>query len=312
MVCPRPSTLAAPDQKRQRTAAVQDALRGLGASEGAPGLDEGGADNSHDVGGVGEVSAEGVAFFVVHFGCRANTVLLDVAGALQLNHGASRPPSSISFAVDRRCCRFTLFGMTSAIRPFTIGCPANRIPLLCLLCLASALAGARAQDAWESLPDVPFTYGVSAGGGLATDGTYLYAADFSGDASTDYVDLDHNGAYSAGERFSTLGIKTGSVRMARFDPATGSWVALPTLNAAGVDGNAYSGGKCYFVSSPPYRNPEPRYREKETSEIGIFDVARTFDQLYGEPEIVVSQRFYQHCLKHKIPLEVRPVRIDPD
>lgn len=33
-------------------------------------------------------------------------------------------------------------------------------------------------DTWTTLADVPFTYGVSAGGGLATDGTYLYAADF--------------------------------------------------------------------------------------------------------------------------------------
>ena len=32
----------------------------------APGLDDGGADNLHDVGGVGEVGAEGVAFFVTH------------------------------------------------------------------------------------------------------------------------------------------------------------------------------------------------------------------------------------------------------
>jgi hypothetical protein len=101
---------------------------------------------------------------------------------------------------------------------------------------------ASAQDVWEALPNVPFTYGVSAGGGLATDGTYLYAADFSGDASTDYVDLDHNGAYTAGERFNTLGIKTASVRMARFDPVAGSWATLPTLNPAGVSGNAFSGG----------------------------------------------------------------------
>jgi len=30
------------------------------------------------------------------------------------------------------------------------------------------------------------------------------------------------------------------------------------------------------------------------------------------PALIVSQRFYQHCLKHRIPLEVEPVRIDPD
>jgi hypothetical protein len=31
------------------------------------------------------------------------------------------------------------------------------------------------------LSAVPFDYGVSAGGGLATDGQFIYAADFSGD-----------------------------------------------------------------------------------------------------------------------------------
>src|ERR1035437_4010608 len=42
-------------------------LEGLGALDLlAPGLDDGRADNFHDVGGVGEVGAEGVALFVTH------------------------------------------------------------------------------------------------------------------------------------------------------------------------------------------------------------------------------------------------------
>jgi hypothetical protein len=158
------------------------------------------------------------------------------------NRESSKEHLPVCPAVERPSRPLAVFGLRFSIRGFPNPCPANRLTFRLLLCLASALTEARAQDAWESLPDVPFTYGVSAGGGLATDGTYLYAADFSGDASTDYVDLNHNGAYTAGERFNTLGIKTASVRLARFDPATGSWVALPTLNAAGVSGNAFSGG----------------------------------------------------------------------
>ena len=43
------------------------ALEGLGALDLlAPGLDDGGADDLHDVGGVGEVRAKGVALVVVH------------------------------------------------------------------------------------------------------------------------------------------------------------------------------------------------------------------------------------------------------
>lgn len=73
-----------------------------------------------------------------------------------------------------------------------------------------------------------------------------------------------------------------------------------------------SAEKCYFVQNPPYRNPEPRYSGKDFAALGAFDVARTFEHLYGVPELIVSQRFYQHCLRNKIPLEVLPVRIDPD
>jgi hypothetical protein len=58
---------------------------------------------------------------------------------------------------------------------------------------------------------------------------------------------------------------------------------------------------------------EPHYRNGDLQPFGVFDIAHTFEPLSsGEPGLMVSQRFYQHCLKSKIPLEVRPVRIDPN
>jgi len=56
---------------------------------------------------------------------------------------------------------------------------------------------------------------------------------------------------------------------------------------------------------------EPHYRQCELQPLGSFDIAHTFERLSGgEPALIISQRFYQHCLKNKIPLEVRPARID--
>jgi hypothetical protein len=58
---------------------------------------------------------------------------------------------------------------------------------------------------------------------------------------------------------------------------------------------------------------EPRYREGDLRPLGAFDIAHTWERLSaGEPGLLVSQRFYQHCLKNKIPLEVRPARVEPD
>ncbi len=58
---------------------------------------------------------------------------------------------------------------------------------------------------------------------------------------------------------------------------------------------------------------EPHYRESEIQPLGSFDIAHTFERLSGgEPGLIVSQRFYQLCLKNKILLESRPARIDPD
>jgi hypothetical protein len=120
---------------------------------------------------------------------------------------------------------------------------------------------ATAQDTWEVLPDVPFTYGVSAGGGLATDGTYVYAADFSGDnggGNQDYIDLNQDLVDDANEGFDVLGIPNGSVRIARYDPAANTWAAMPAINAAGIGGDSMSmenvnnpmfvvDGKLYYV-----------------------------------------------------------------
>jgi hypothetical protein len=58
---------------------------------------------------------------------------------------------------------------------------------------------------------------------------------------------------------------------------------------------------------------EPHYRSADLQPLNVFDIAHTLEPLGGrtDPSLIVSQRFYQHCLKNKIPLEVRPVRIDP-
>ncbi|WP_198648553.1 CARDB domain-containing protein, partial [Cyanothece sp. BG0011] len=98
------------------------------------------------------------------------------------------------------------------------------------------------EDTWETLADVPFTYGISAGGGLATDGTYLYAADFSGDGNDDYIDLNGDLVDDPNERLDNLGITNGSVRFGRYNPETDTWDPLPTLNLDGVDGDAFSSG----------------------------------------------------------------------
>lgn len=60
---------------------------------------------------------------------------------------------------------------------------------------------------------------------------------------------------------------------------------------------------------------EFHYRQGDLQALGPFDIAFTAEPFGGavpNPKLIISQRFYQHCLKHKIPLEVEPVRIDPD
>jgi subtilase family serine protease len=98
------------------------------------------------------------------------------------------------------------------------------------------------HETWENLAPVPFTYGVSAGGGLATDGAYIYAADFSADSDDDYIDLDGDLIDDPEERLDALGITNGSVRFGRYNPDADTWESLPTLNLTGVDGDAFSSG----------------------------------------------------------------------
>lgn len=68
-----------------------------------------------------------------------------------------------------------------------------------------------------------------------------------------------------------------------------------------------------YINDEPFRPGEVHYRRSDLETFGQFDIAATFENYMDpHPALVVSQRFYQHCLKHKIPLAVEPVRIDPD
>ena len=87
-------------------------------------------------------------------------------------------------------------------------------------------------------------------------------------------------------------------------------IKLPKMVNSGL--NPHSVVPCYWIDERPYRNGEPHYNQRDIEPLGEFDIARTFEQLGSEPALIVSQRFYQHCLKNKIPLEVRPARIDSD
>jgi hypothetical protein len=71
--------------------------------------------------------------------------------------------------------------------------------------------------------------------------------------------------------------------------------------------------KIIMLNDPPFNKGEVHYRRSELTALGAFDIARTFEN-YMEPlpALVISQRFYQYCLKNKIKLDADPVRIDPD
>lgn len=70
-------------------------------------------------------------------------------------------------------------------------------------------------------------------------------------------------------------------------------------------------GHTAYTIQDPY--VEPHYRETELASLGLFDIANTFERSRGGSRLlIVSQRFYRHCLTHKIPLRVKPVRVDPD
>jgi hypothetical protein len=66
-----------------------------------------------------------------------------------------------------------------------------------------------------------------------------------------------------------------------------------------------------FIDDPPYRSGEIHYWQSDLAPLGKLDVATTFE-LYRQPypALVISQRFYQTCLKNGIALNVEPVRVD--
>jgi len=67
-----------------------------------------------------------------------------------------------------------------------------------------------------------------------------------------------------------------------------------------------------LISDSPFAKAEIHYRKSDLSLLGLFDVAGTFENyMEPHPALVISQRFYRHCLKHNISLRVTPVRIDP-
>jgi hypothetical protein len=76
--------------------------------------------------------------------------------------------------------------------------------------------------------------------------------------------------------------------------------------------NPHSKTPVYAIDERPYRYGEPHYRQQEIQALGNFDIARTLEQLGPTHGLIISQRFYQHCLKNKIELVARPVRIDLD
>ncbi len=69
--------------------------------------------------------------------------------------------------------------------------------------------------------------------------------------------------------------------------------------------------KMAFVEDPPFNMGEIHYRRSELARLLPFDIAQTFENfMEPHPALIVSQRFYQFCLRNKISLNVQPVRID--
>ena len=100
-------------------------------------------------------------------------------------------------------------------------------------------------------------------------------------------------------------VRTGASNRATTEPLweIDSDIKLPKMVNSLL--NPHSAVPCYMIDERPYRDGEPHYRRPEVLPLGIFDIARTFEQLGSEPGLVVSQRFYQHCVQNNIPLEVR-------
>ena len=74
-----------------------------------------------------------------------------------------------------------------------------------------------------------------------------------------------------------------------------------------------------LINDPPFVAGEPHYRRSDLMAVGPFDIANMREKFINECALIISQRFYQHCIRNKIPLAldkfslgVRPVRIDSD
>lgn len=66
-----------------------------------------------------------------------------------------------------------------------------------------------------------------------------------------------------------------------------------------------------LINDSPFFGAELHYRRSDLDAIGPFDLANTLEKYRTSHPLVISQRFYQHCKKNKISLNVEPVRIDP-
>jgi hypothetical protein len=89
-----------------------------------------------------------------------------------------------------------------------------------------------------------------------------------------------------------------------------STINLPKMRNSVI--NPREPGWSAYTINDPY--VEPHYGQSEIRALGAFDIAHTWERggRSESPELIISQRLYQYCLKNKIPLEVRPARIDPD
>lgn len=68
----------------------------------------------------------------------------------------------------------------------------------------------------------------------------------------------------------------------------------------------------FFGDTTLWRSQWLIYRKSDIAVLGSFDIARTLEKHRTPHPLVISQRFYQYCLKQKILLEVEPVRIYPE
>jgi hypothetical protein len=68
-----------------------------------------------------------------------------------------------------------------------------------------------------------------------------------------------------------------------------------------------------FIEDPPCAGGEVHYHRSDLRNLGQFDIAQTFENLWiPQKSFVISQRLFQHFHKHKISLQAQPVRMDPD